>query len=209
MGKVQYIKKARKQWKCGKCNTLIEVGMSYYKGEINFGPTIVRCTRCKLQPWEVTTSEYSLQVGELVNNWSETYGQGEEALEEISSELENIRDQVQERLDNMPEGCQEGDVGQMMQERIDALESAQSDIDCIDADDAKSSAADSYRSRVVEALVEAGVDEDEAEELADDMGYDEMMDDDRIPQSVKEELGCEFQENLSQEIQDALEQLEY
>ena len=43
-------------------------------------------------------------------------------------------DECQESLDNMPEGLQEGDTGQMLQERIEACESAQSELESMDLD---------------------------------------------------------------------------
>lgn len=211
MGKVQYIKKARKQWKCNKCLSIIEVGESYYKGEINFGPTIVRCTKCRLQHWEVTTSEYSLRVGEFVNTWADEADLHDGLPEELASELEGIRDEVQERLDNMPEQLQYSPTGELLQERIDALESAQSDLECIDVDDIKRSAVEDVMSDLIAEYVDAHpeVDEDDASTHFEDMDYDELMESDEVSDDIKDKMREAFEDGLTEAINDILEQLEY
>lgn len=144
MGKVSVIKKSRKEYRCSRCGKVIPVGSTYYKGEINFGPTIVRCSDCKLESWEVTTSDYQLAAGEIVYRWKENYGEAEDAIDNIISDLQDIADDLQGRLDNIPEGLQEGDVGQLLQERIDALESAISELESIDVDSVKEDIATEF-----------------------------------------------------------------
>ena len=147
MGKVQVIKSARKQWKCGRCGATIEKGMPYYKGEVNFGPTFVRCAKCKLESWEVTSSDYQLAVGEIVYRWRENYGASDDTLDSLVSDLETLRDDVQDRLDNMPEGLQEGEVGQLLSDRIDQLDTAIDDLGNIDLEsDVQDSTIDEFLS---------------------------------------------------------------
>lgn len=47
-----------------------------------------------------------------------------DSLEEIKSNIETMMEEEQEKLDNMPEGLQESERGEAMQEAIDNLESA-------------------------------------------------------------------------------------
>ncbi|MCD8221091.1 MAG: hypothetical protein LUD07_02655 [Clostridiales bacterium] len=54
MGKVQYIKKSRKEYTCGKCRQSIPVGSPYYRGILNFHQPIIRCVSCGLKSYEVT-----------------------------------------------------------------------------------------------------------------------------------------------------------
>jgi vacuolar-type H+-ATPase subunit E/Vma4 len=54
--------------------------------------------------------------------------------EDIQSELENLRDETQESLDNMPDSLQYSPTGELLQERIDAVESAVDEVECIDAE---------------------------------------------------------------------------
>ena len=83
----------------------------------------------------MTTSDYQLSVGEVVYRWQDNYDVSEDGRDGIISDLESIRDEQQERLDNMPEGLQQGDTGMLLQDRIDQLEAAISDLENIDFDD--------------------------------------------------------------------------
>lgn len=130
MGKVTVIKKSRKECKCSKCREVIPVGSTYFRGVINFHPDIVRCSKCGLKAWEVTTSDYLLAVGPILNEWQKS---GMD-YESINEELSSIRDDLQDRLDNMPEQLQESDTGQILQERIEGLEAACDELDSIDYD---------------------------------------------------------------------------
>lgn len=53
---------------------------------------------------------------------------------EIQGRLEEIMDEEQESLDNLPESLQESDRGQYMQECIDTIDSIVDDLDCMDLD---------------------------------------------------------------------------
>lgn len=135
MGKITKVMKSRKEYTCGRCRKKIEVGQPYLRGDLNFSRPVIRCCKCGLQPWEVTTSDYQLSVGEVVYHWQDNYDVSEDGRDGIMGELETIRDDLQDRLDNMPEGLQNGEVGQLLQERIDSLDSAISDLESIDFED--------------------------------------------------------------------------
>lgn len=53
---------------------------------------------------------------------------------EVQEELEAVLDEEQEALDNMPESLQDSEKGQQMQEYIDAMESAMSDLEDFDVE---------------------------------------------------------------------------
>ena len=55
-------------------------------------------------------------------------------VEEITSDLESLRDTCQESLDNIPEQLQDAPAGQTLQERIDALDEAISEFENIDTE---------------------------------------------------------------------------
>lgn len=198
MAKVQLIKHARKEWKCRKCGKVIEKGQPYYKAEINFGPTIVRCTDCKLESWEVTTSDYQLRVGELANRWRVTYGTSEDSLDEIRTEIESIMDDTQERLDNMPESLQYAPTGELLQERINTLESVRDELDCIDISELKSTA-------MADTAEEYGGSYYDPEE--DD--YDDIINHDAMPTDLQEMLSQKFEEALDEAIENAMSNLSY
>ena len=203
MAKIEYIKKARKQWKCNKCGCTIEKGDSYFKAEINFGPTIVRCKKCGLQSWEVTTSEYGLAVGDLVHNWEEYHGAGDCAPESVASAVAEIRDDVQSRLDNMPESLQYSPTGELLQERIDALDSAESELEGICVDEFKERALCTYSEELAEAIP------DYDEDSADADYYDALLENAGVPASIKEQLVEAFEDEVRDAIQEILDELEY
>ena len=180
MGAVKIINKSRKETRCMKCGNTIPVGSKYYRGELNFSRDIIRCETCKLQHWEVTTSDYQLRVGALVYKWRESYDLSTSGVEEIISELEDIRDDLQDRLDNMPEGLQQGDTGQLLQDRIDNLESAIDELSSIDEDCIKEEIASEYGS------------EDDDEEPEYDEDNAEMVEafEEKISDAIDEALGC-------------------
>lgn len=53
---------------------------------------------------------------------------------EIQEELGAVMDEDQEALDNMPEGLQESERGQQMQEHIDSMEYAMDDLENFDVE---------------------------------------------------------------------------
>jgi len=60
-------------------------------------------------------------------------------ITDIKDALETIRDEEQESFDNMPEGLQQGDRGQAMEEAISTLDSAIDDLENFDIDNIVSS----------------------------------------------------------------------
>lgn len=86
---------------------------------------------------QLTQSEFMSTyycIMEEVEDW-EPESQDEDALEEfisiITGELEDLRDETQDRLDNMPESLQDSDTGQLLQERIDECDSLINDFEAI------------------------------------------------------------------------------
>ncbi len=51
------------------------------------------------------------------------------SLNEIKDKLDSMRDDEEEKYDNMPEGLQDSGRGEQMQEAIDALENACTGLD--------------------------------------------------------------------------------
>lgn len=195
MGKVAYIKSSRKEHKCSKCGKVIAVGQSYYRGSINFHPDIVRCTDCKLQSWEVTTSDYVLQVGDIVYNWKENYPINEDTPADIASSLQDILDECQEKLDNLPESLQESPTGETLQNRIDNLQEAIDNLEAIDIDDLKSQSVESVMSELDEYDPTETYNFDEECEKGQENG-------------IADDLKNDLNEKIAEEIESALSSVE-
>jgi len=114
----------------------IKKGESYWKWEFMTGPAHISKTRPR--PSQLTQSSFLSTlygIQESIQDFScETAEDFEEAVENFKSELEGLRDETQEKLDNMPEQLQYAPTGELLQERIDDLESTISEFESIDVD---------------------------------------------------------------------------
>lgn len=114
----------------------IAKGESYYhwsflKGGKHFSKTAPR--RSQLTQSGFLSSLYDLQDNISAfgaNNKEEFDGFKEECL----SEIENMKDECQNSLDNMPESLQSAPTGELLQERIDALDNWYSEIESIECE---------------------------------------------------------------------------
>lgn len=157
MGKIQFIKKSRKEHKCGKCFKVIPVGSPYFKGVINFNPDIIRCQSCGLKAYEVTTSDYTRNVGCIVEDWADNYDPASGVWDDIADALEEIKDEQQERLDNMPEHLQyDSESGQLLQERIETMDCAIDELRGASTDDFLTNAYDELDEEHQKAIDAAG-----------------------------------------------------
>lgn len=128
MPRVHFVKKARKD------NPVAKKGESYYWWKFRYGGK--RYSRTRPRASQLTQSPYYGAVRALVEQIEdsnpEDFDEFESLKEEVRDELENLRDEAQSSLDNMPEQLQYAPTGELLQERIDALENAESELDNID-----------------------------------------------------------------------------
>lgn len=135
MAKV-HTQKSRKEYKCSKCGNTINIGEEYHKIVEQFRAPRIRCCKCKPERSELTSSEYYSWLYDLQDHLEERYDlRTEEGKDELYSELDNMRDELQCKLDNIPEQLQYAPAGETIQERIDTLESAMSEMDNLDFPD--------------------------------------------------------------------------
>lgn len=115
---------------------IVAKGQSYYTWSFNFGPTFISLTYPKRS--QLTQSDFLGQVYDLEDRIGELSCDSAEDLDsernDIVSELESLRDETQERFDNMPEGLQQGDTGQLLEERVSAVEDWISELEGVDLD---------------------------------------------------------------------------
>ena len=132
----KYMKRDRTQPEDENDAILIHKGESYWTWAFMTGPQMYSKTRPRQS--QLTQSEFmSTYYGimEQIEDWDpEDRDEStlEDFVEDIKSQLEELRDETQERLDNMPESLQESDSGQLLQERIDECDNLISEFESID-----------------------------------------------------------------------------
>lgn len=135
MPKVHHVKKARKS---NKAHGIKKGEPYFWWSTMSGGRGVKHYSLTQPKPSQLTNSEfwgtvYSLQEGAAANP-PEFLEDVEGQRDEIVSELENLRDETQGKFDNMPEGLQQGGTGQLLEERVSALEDAISEIESVDCD---------------------------------------------------------------------------
>jgi hypothetical protein len=107
----------------------IKKGDEYFTWAFYRGPEIKSKTYPKasqLTQNEAHSMVYAAYEGEIPDT--------EEGIRDIISELEQARDIEQEKLDNMPEGFQQGDVGQRIENNVSSIEQAINDLEQVISD---------------------------------------------------------------------------
>lgn len=114
---------------------LIAKGEPYYWWKFRHGG--IHISKEAPKPSQLTQSSYLstlYEIQERIENINvDSADEFESEVEEIKSDLESLKDECQSSLDNMPESLQENSSsGQLLTERIEALDNAISEIDGID-----------------------------------------------------------------------------
>jgi len=187
MPRVTAVKKAQKdQGPCGKCQVEIKTGDGYRWWKFNFGGRYVRCLKaeCTPKPSDLTRSEFYSALYGIEDSASaalDDFRSGGDpsdlasALNDAAEQLRELGQECEEKLGNMSEGLQQGDTGQLLENRAqeceakaDELESAASEIESVELyDDAakyleenemarnEGENEEDYNKRVQEAMEEA------------------------------------------------------
>lgn len=143
MARIEHILKSRKEYQCKKCGCVIEKGMGYFRANRIYQKPIIHCEDCGIKPYEVG-NEYTQQVGAISEEWRTTYGICEDAIDSIISELEDIKSNEEEKLENLGENLRYSPNGEMFQERIDNLDTVISNLQEIDIDEMKDTEAENF-----------------------------------------------------------------
>jgi hypothetical protein len=111
---------------------VIAVGDTYYWWKFRRGGK--RFSKTYPKPSQLTMSEFWSTVLE----WSERSRPDADGIEgyldDLKSEVDTFKSEQEDKLSNMPDALQEGDTGQMIQGRVDALEDLHSNLDSIDTE---------------------------------------------------------------------------
>jgi hypothetical protein len=130
MARVHFVKKARKD------NPAVKKGQSYYWWEFRYGGTHYSVTPPR--PSQLTQSEFLsqyLSIQETLEdamNGASSVSDVEEAIEEAKSELECLRDETDEKWNNMPEQLQYCETGELLQERVETCDEYISNLEAIE-----------------------------------------------------------------------------
>lgn len=138
MPKVHTVQKARKADPAHG----IEVGDTYYwwKTRMTVGKSYVsriHKSKKRPRPSQLTSSEFLSQayaINERIEDFDDRNGIAD-FIEEIKGEAENLRDEEQGKLDNLPEQLQEGPTGETLQERIGALDDFITELESLEVPD--------------------------------------------------------------------------
>lgn len=151
----------------------IEKGDLYYYTKIKTGPRSSRVLRSK-EPFkrsQLTSSEFLSQLYDIEDSLAALTDIGE--ARDLAESLRELGQEQQDKLDNMPEGLQESETGELLRTRADGCEAAADSIDEIV--DEWETAHDDYQTALAEwdEAVEADR-QDEAEE-PDEVDEDEFL----------------------------------
>lgn len=106
----------------------IAKGDMYYYTKIKTGPYTSRELRSKVpfKRSQLTQSDY---LGQLYDWQDEQSALVEmDSAEALADTIESLGEEQREKLDNMPEGLQQGSTGEMLEERASACETAAEEI---------------------------------------------------------------------------------
>ena len=114
----------------------IAKGESYWWWAFQYGGKHFSKTQPKAS--QLTQSNYLSQLYDIQERLNEVQvnspGDVEFCIDEFKDEIENLKDETDSSLQNMPEQLQQVPTGELLQERIDALDNAISELESIDCD---------------------------------------------------------------------------
>lgn len=126
--------------KCDCCGVSIKAGSPYRWWKFRYSGKFVRCMldKCAPKPSQLISNPFQSALAGISEGIDEAMGQARSqtdptiAIEAIRSAAEELRDlgsEQQEKLDNMPEGLQQGDTGQLLENRANECEDKASTIE--------------------------------------------------------------------------------
>lgn len=158
--KVYHVKKARKDYPEG-----IKKGESYYWWKPRFGG--IRRSKTYPSRQELTQSDFLCRVYDIEDEIaegievdieddpSEIESEIENWLRDIIFEIEELRDECEDKLYNMPEQLQDtSEAGMLLQDRIDALDDWINDLEDVDISIDEDLSEEELQDRVDEILEE-------------------------------------------------------
>ncbi len=165
MPRVHFVAKARKD------NGVVSKGESYFWWKIKTGPISgMKCmSKARPRPSQLTLSSYYRAAYQIQESFEDQTFDSETDFEEAISGLveqwNSLKDETQEKLDNMPEALRDVNTGETLTERIEAIEGIVTELEAItlpdiDPDledkDGEEDEIEAFRSAVESAMTETG-----------------------------------------------------
>lgn len=123
-----------------KDTVIIKKGQTYYSWQLYRSSKQYSLTYPR--PQQLTSSSFMISVYDIQDELeamdSSNFGEVSDLKDAVDNIVEQIRDlqsTTQDSLDNMPESLQNAPTGELLQERIDALENWASELEGIDLED--------------------------------------------------------------------------
>lgn len=154
MSKIMKLKKNnRGQAFCSKCKKEILPGTEYLKATPYRRKAIIRCVECGIQPYELSSSPYVKRVHSLIDRWKLTKWATFEDVEYAMEEVEDMKNDVEYSLFNMPSNILLQDRAEALEECLDELEAIDTYEDEEDEDeDTNAGLGYNYRTDILSAL---------------------------------------------------------
>jgi len=116
----------------------IKKGETYYKWKFRYGPLV----RSAIKPRrsQLTQSEFLGWLYDTQDGWDGRFlgcadqDDLDSAVEEAVSEIQEQIDELEEKMGNLPEQFQDAGPGEILQERIDGLDSWMSDLESVNTE---------------------------------------------------------------------------
>jgi hypothetical protein len=174
----------------------INKGDNYYFAQIKTGPRSSRTIRSRnpIPRSQLTTSSFKSQLYDIEDTAFYAVSEASD-LRDIAERVRELGQEAQESLDNMPEGLQQGDTGQLLEERVNAMDGWADDIESTayeleselqEFDDE----VDAYRTW----LNDPEQDENEEPDLPGSLSADQIEDDDAVQGARQELIDAKAQE---------------
>jgi len=201
MPRVTHVKSARKD------NQVCKKGESYYWWKFRYGGKRYSLTYPKGS--QLTQSAYFGTLYSLQESIEETglsdVDDWESLVQDVTSQLEDLGSETQDSLDNMPESLQSSPTGELLQERVEACESAVSDIECIDEPEEFEEEDFEREDFEPEDFDPKGYETDEEREEAEEAHDAEQDDAERVHDEEQTDLEDEHEQDQKEEKEAAFD----
>lgn len=131
--------KARKDYVCSKCEKPIKKGDEYYRFSLTrFQKLRPLCLACKPSRSQMTGSDFLATLYDIEDSMValsvEDMRDAQTSVGDIIGQLEELRDETEEKRENIPEQLQDAPVGEMLQGRYDSVEEMIGELEDVDTD---------------------------------------------------------------------------